>query len=734
MLEMVERIARRASGSVMILVTARPELWDRGRTLVESADGFTEVSLRPLTDSQCRKLVQGRPVAAGVPAPLVERVLTRAEGNPYFLEELLFHVALGATSALPDSLSSLLTARLDSLDPIDLSVLQVAAVVGRAFWVEAVERGLPAEPVAQRLTRLESRGFVSRQNSSSLLGQAEFAFRHALMHDAAYESVPRARRARLHADVAEWLEAIVGDRRDEFEDLVAAHWAWAALPEIADLAWEDPERREEVRKRAFKHLLRAGSLARSRFAVGAALGLHQRALTLAEGSYERANALEEIGDDQASVYHGDEADAAYAEALDLIRPAAGHGNDLARLCRKVASTIAFNPGAFRVNPDPARVEALIVEGQEAAADDAERARLLLVEGECARLYRGSEPYGQGSQYDPRPIAERIAAAERAFAMADGLGLHDLRLECRHTLAILHELAGRYGVALELLRRRVEELDATVPPPNRADALRQLAAQIATTTGDFDEALLFARQSLDLSRGSNPHHVMHATFPNLLALFNLGRWDELLVLLEEHVAAFREDPAIASQFVRDGPLIGATTLMLMGRTTAAAELAALVGDPLSDLESASAWQARYEVIAGRPEVAVAIARPKVLEGRTRGPRYADAVIEAEMAMEDWDELTEVLRVARDSAAGNALLEPVCDRAEGALENARGQRQQARRLLGRSLARFDLMGMKYEAARTRELLAAVEPAATRHALRRAARKTYEELGVPVGPTTV
>jgi hypothetical protein len=56
-----------------------------------------------------------------------------------------------------------------------------------------------------------------------------------------------------------------------------------------------------------------------------------------------------------------------------------------------------------------------------------------------------------------------------------------------------------------------------------------------------------------------------------------RWDQLLVLLEEHVAAFREDPAIACHFVRDGPVIGAATLMLMGRPAAAGEVAAPVGD-------------------------------------------------------------------------------------------------------------------------------------------------------------
>ena len=727
MLEMVERIAGRAGGPVMILVTARPELWDRPAALGDLAEGFAEVSLRPLTDAQSRELVQSWPVAAGVSAPLLEQVLARGEGNPYFLEELLLHVALGAWTALPDSLSSLLAARLDSLEPTDLAVLQVAAVVGRGFWVEAVERGLPAESVPQRLARLESRGFVSRQGSSSLPGQAEFAFRHALMHDAAYESVPRARRARLHADVAEWLEATFGDRRDEIEELLAAHWAWAALPDIADLAWDNAERREEVRRTAFEHLLRAGGLARSRFAVDAALDQHRKALNLAAGAKERARTLEEIGDDEDSVYHGDAADAAWVEALDLVRPAAGHRGDRARLCRKMARMMAFKPGAYRVIPNPARVEALIGEGQDAAEDDAERAWLLLVEGQCARLYRGSEPFGQGSRYDSRPISERIASAERALEMAGALGLQDLLLEGHWALAMLYELAGRYRDGLELRRRHVEKRDVTAPPKHWADALRQLGVQTANTTGGFQEGLLLARQSVEIGRSTTPHQLMHGTSAVMQLLHSLGRWNELLEVLEEHLAAFRDEPARTCQFVRDGLMIGAATLLVMGRKGAAGELAARAGDPLSDLESASAWQARYEVIAGRPEVAVAISRPKFFEGRTKGPQHGLALVEAEVALEDWHALTEVVRVARESVPGNALLEPVCDRALGALESARGRRSQARRLFARSLARFEQLGVKYEAARTRELLAQVEPAPTRGALLRAARRTYVELGV-------
>jgi predicted ATPase len=217
-------------------------------------------------------------------------------------------------------------------------------------------------------------------------------FRHALIHDVAYASIPRTRRSRVHAEVGGWLEELLGSRAEEFAELLAYHFESAASGEGSDLAWPEPASRERVRARALEHLLRAGEAARRRFAVVRAEEMHERALSLAVSDLERLRALEGLGDDKASAYRGEEAEGFYERALKLARTQHAREADRARLCWKLAGLMAASPGAFRTSPDPARTEALIAQGLSAAGDQVSRARLLVAKGATARLYRGSEPF------------------------------------------------------------------------------------------------------------------------------------------------------------------------------------------------------------------------------------------------------------------------------------------------------------------------------------------------------
>jgi hypothetical protein len=96
-----------------------------------------------------------------------------------------------------------------------------------------------------------------------------------------------------------------------------------------------------------------------------------------------------------------------------------------------------------------------------------------------------------------------------------------------------------------------------------------------------------------------------------------------------------------------------------------------------------------------------------------------------ALEDWEAVAEFLPIARGSSAGNALLVPFSDRAEGLLQAHRGREREARRLLHRALERFQQISVPFEAARTQEHLATVEPAHAEHLLS-GALATYERLG--------
>jgi tetratricopeptide (TPR) repeat protein len=403
--------------------------------------------------------------------------------------------------------------------------------------------------------------------------------------------------------------------------------------------------------------------------------------------------------------------------------------------------MAWNPGAFRMSPDAAVAEALVQEGLRTTDHADERAWLLLVQGACARLYRGSEPFGQGVLADPRPIAERIASAEQGLELGRRIGLDDLVAAAGQALGMLYGLDQRYGDVLSLARREVEHL---VPDQSRlehSDAVRKLAVHVINIAAEFEQGLQLGnrcRLLLQASGARNPHHRMHTLWPILAASFHLGRWVELLEPLQEHVEAFRAEPAVECQFVRDGPVIGASALFLLGRRDEAAEVAALLAHPLVAPDSASAWQARHATLTGDPATAVAIAADKALHGRTYGPQHAYALLEALLALGDLDAAEKALAAARLALPGNALLGPMIDRVEGVLRGQAGDQAAAAELLRRAAHGFAERRAPFEQARAlRDLvgLADVPPATAVWAAMATAevRATMVGLGMPISAFT-
>jgi hypothetical protein len=124
--------------------------------------------------------------------------------------------------------------------------------------------------------------------------------------------------------------------------------------------------------------------------------------------------------------------------------------------------------------------------------------------------------------------------------------------------------------------------------------------------------------------------------------------------------------------------------------------------MSEVERATAWQAILEVALGQPENAREISSGKALEGRSFGPLHARSMLEALMALQEWDELERFVPLARRHVPGLAILGPGCDRAEGLVARARGDAVAATAALERALAGFDALNAGAEAAVTRQLL--------------------------------
>jgi DNA-binding SARP family transcriptional activator len=722
LLDMLERMVARAAFPLMILATARPELFDTHPGFGARSQAASVMSLPPLALDACRELLGGLEAARGLDETHRADVLARADGNPYFIEEMAIHLADDDSSALPDTLHSLLATRVDALPIFEKRVLQEASVMGRTFSEALLARRLPDEDVGAGLTGLERRGLIAANPAAAPGGYEEYAFKHALLRDVAYASVPAAQRADAHVAAATWLEELTSNR-DELVELLALHYAAAA----DESAGTERSGIETIRPRAVATLLEAGAAARRRFALRKAVELHERALGLASTDEERLHALEELGDDDDAGYRGDAAARHYQAALAIARVSPGRDPDRSRLCRKFALMMAMNPGAFHVLPDPVTVEELIAEGLDIAPDAVSRAQLLVARGACARLWSGTEPFGAGTRPDPVIIQTRIDAVEEARRIGEELGLADLIDSAVNTLVILRGLASDYSGALALLERAIERVDEAPSTLARADILRTAAVHLIDLRARYEDGLEQAWRAYALTRdGAGPHQLMHVTYPLLAALYHLGRWSELDTLLDEHVTAFRTEPATHCHFVRDGPLIGAVVLARRGNLAAAGDLADLVIAASVDAASASAWQSFYEAVSGSPAIAVALSRDKMREGRMHGPQHVLAVLEAELAAENWDAVRTMLPAARADVVGNALLAPWCDRAEGMAAAAAGRRGDAEQALRRAARAFDDLGVRFEAARTREELAGLCLPSDAQALLSDALETYEELG--------
>ncbi|MBI2206690.1 MAG: sigma 54-interacting transcriptional regulator [Candidatus Rokubacteria bacterium] len=183
-----------------------------------------QIALPPLAQPDSRTLVRAAIGDAGVPDPVLDVILAKAEGNPFFLEELTRVVRddPDAALAVPDTVEAVLLARIDRLTPEEKRVLQCAAVIGRRVPV-ALLRDLvarPGESLRRTLASLQAAEFLY---ASGVGSDEEYAFKHALTQDVAYASLFVDERQTLHASVVELIEARAGDRLDDHIDALAHH-------------------------------------------------------------------------------------------------------------------------------------------------------------------------------------------------------------------------------------------------------------------------------------------------------------------------------------------------------------------------------------------------------------------------------------------------------------------------------------------------------------------------------
>ena len=745
LIQLLEKLGGRAEGPLLVVATARPEFFEEHPGFAAGREATTTISLEPLSRSEASSLVANVLPSGDLPEELLTKILHMAEGNPFFLEEILLQLidsgeiaregdrwrASPRTSpiSLPDTVHGVLAARIDSLPAIEKRLLQEAAVIGRVFWASSLARIMPEHAIRMALHGLEDRGLIKPRPTSSISGHAEFQFKHALVREVAYTGLSKARRARAHAECALWVEELAGGRLDEFAEVVAHHYRLAVAGEDADLAWaEDPSEYERLRARAFEVLVRAGFLARRRFAIQKALELHDQALGLATDDLQRAGALSEIGDDHEANWHGDEALHAYREALDLVRKRPDAATLRARICLAATRMAAVKWGIFRSEPTPTEVETLINEGFEVATDQETRNWLMILRGTLGLrwLWWQYEP-GKPDLKDPLPLTERIRFAEEGVAMANTLDKPLLLSLGYRTLGLLYSLAGSWSETVKIARRDLL-LAERLPPSERAFALFFNAIFLMEIEGEYGPSLPHGERSLETARALTRHELMHGTYTVMSARYHLGQWDGLEALASEHAVALAQEQGIGCPYSRGGPAVAAIALAHQGRFDRATELAGLLIPKLERPGLPEALLARYLVAKGEAEKGLELAE-RIL-GRSV---YAEenafevlATLEALVALEKWGELIDFLPKAREYSAGLAIIEPTADRAEGMALAAGGDLVAAEDLFGRALTSFDRIGIVFESALTKEQLAGIVGGDEAVFLRGEALSTYERLG--------
>ena len=536
LLDLLELLLREVHGPLLLIGTTRPELFDRRRRWSAGRRSSSLIWLEPLTPDNATRMAD-----ALIETPLPDefrKLIARAEGNPFFVEELLGTLIdegalepqddgwrLGKVPprfALPDSVQAVLAARIDLLEPTEKEVLQLASVIGHVFWPKPIYELLSGggEP---DWALLEDRDFIRRRSSSSLSGETEYAFKHALTRDVAYASLPKARRAQLHGAFASWLERY-GEGRDEHVPHLAHHYSSAVRREDVDLAWADhPDELERLRERARTWLRRAAEIAVGRYEIEAAVELLERALGLEPPDSERVMLWWAIGRASALKYDGD----AFWQAMEQALTVCSDPVVLAEISSELSFQTAARSGMWRHLPADAVVQAAI----ERALSLSPPLSSAYVRALVARSF-----------WRPRDAGRD---ATQAVHLAQELGNVELLSYALDASSLTSYAVGDYEQAYADNRRRLE-LSGRITDPDHLAHMRESGVPACLGLARFVEARELAREHVAIAAELTPHHQLHGVALQLEVEELAGEWEAICALepaVEDVVAANLATPCI-----------------------------------------------------------------------------------------------------------------------------------------------------------------------------------------------
>src|ERR671913_2148137 len=478
---------------------------------------------------------------AALPVGVQALLLERAAGNPLYAEEFARlladqglvvegEVAAAPDIPVPETVHGLIAARLDALTPEVRALVQNAAVVGRVFWpgaVAAMDGNRPAgadasagpgtagQALLDGLAELERKQLIQRARTSSVQHQDEYVFWHALVRDVAYAQIPRVGRARRHQVVAEWVEAVAGERVGDLAEVVAHHYGQALT--YARAAREPQARIDQLVEPTRRFLILAGDRTIN-LDLDRARAYYRQAVELGQPrDPKRPHLLVRTG--RVAFQSGDypEAVAVYQEAIDDMRRTGdlqGLGATLGRL-----ATVLWNQGDTRGSsaalteaiellerepPGPELASAYVrMAGDRVTAGHASEALDWANKGLALADDLGGLPRVRPRALDARGMA-RCDLGDFAGGMAD----------LRESLALGLDLGSGYDTAV--LYNNLPEPVWLVEGPDAAMAVCEDGIDFAERRG-LSEAAMWMRAS------------------TIGMLLDLGRWEEAVTLADEAIA-------------------------------------------------------------------------------------------------------------------------------------------------------------------------------------------------------
>jgi tetratricopeptide (TPR) repeat protein len=516
MLDLIEYLGRWVRGPVLIVCMARDELLERRAGWGGGRKNATTIALEPLDSDQARELVDallpddGNGNGNGSRA-LMDQVAERSGGNPLFAEEMINRITeegSGDVQTLPESVHSVLAARLDSLLAPERRVLQHASVVGQTFWQGSLGELADEEGIdlSGAITSLQEKDMIiPTAGGSRLAGEHEYAFKHVLIRDVAYSTLPKSVRARRHAEVADFISERAADRSEGVVAMVADHYGRAAA--LGSDAGLEPAEQERIGQRALKALESAGDATAGLYSNQEALAHYEGALAASSelDAETRARIQEKLGDIALRLGRIDQATEVWDECLEFHR----RQEDLQRvgdLHRKVGAAL-WHKG-----------------DREGSIEHYQRGIDLLKDGPpCIELVRLYEEAASLYMHTGDNMLA-IYASEKALRLAERLGE---AAAASRAHGIFGRVFGRIGDA----ERARENLERSVELARESDlgeavrALLTLGYHLEVSEADYAEAQSAYEEALELAiqTGDLPSQVeLHAALAQLASY--RGDWE------------------------------------------------------------------------------------------------------------------------------------------------------------------------------------------------------------------